>query len=66
MSRERGQAVKKKTAVGLGIVGCETGGRAVSSGVGLGRNYKLKKVSERVLFVLRGRGIHYEWIVKRV
>jgi hypothetical protein len=36
----------------------------VSSGFGLGENYKSKKVSLRALVVLGGTGIHYQWIVK--
>ena len=41
----KGDRLSKK-GIELVRIGCESGGcRAVSSGVGLGRNYKLKKVS---------------------
>ena len=56
---------KKKAVVSLRIV-CEIGGSVVSSGVGLVRNYKSKKVSLKESVVLEGRGIHYERIVKSV
>ncbi len=45
--------LSKKKAGGLLRIGCESGGCAVStsSGVGLGENYKSKKVSLRELVV---------------
>ena len=66
MSREKGEAVKKKKAVGSLRIVCESGGSVVSSGVGLVGNYKSKKVSLRESVVLEGTGIHYERIVKSV
>ena len=43
--------LSKKKAGGLLRIGCESGGCAVSSWVGLGENYKSKKVSLRELVV---------------